>query len=48
MYKFNSLFFKYPIKYNKLISLASTFNKISFKNFYFQEEKHGAGDVLIL
>jgi len=23
------------------------FNKISFKNFYFQESKHGAGDVRI-
>jgi hypothetical protein len=29
---------------NKLNN-TSEFNKFSFKNFYFQESKHGAGDV---
>ena len=31
---------------NKLDN-SNQFNKISFKNFYFQETKHGAGDVRI-
>ncbi len=29
-------------------SFIRNFQKISFKSFYFQEPKHGAGDVIIL
>ena len=55
MIKFNSAYSKLFFNLNKssLFSasvankLNSTleFNKFSFKNFYFQESKHGAGDV---
>lgn len=27
---------------------SNNFNKVIYKNFYFQESKHGAGDVKII
>lgn len=47
MLKFNSSYLKYSLI--KPAYLQFTFNKFSFKNFYFQQPgKHGAGDVSII
>ena len=56
MIKFNSVFTKFFSHFNSntknlMLSAGATqkinfrFNKINLKNFYFQESKHGAGDV---
>lgn len=55
MIKFNSAYSKLFFNMNKSsffsagisnqINSKLEFNKFSFKNFYFQESKHGAGDV---
>ena len=53
MKKINSVFTKIFSTKNSMLSVCAVqkfnnsmrFNKFNLKNFYFQESKHGAGDV---